>query len=89
MLTALLSLAPASLSERAKLGGRLAVPRGLAEHLKLDCNLVLDILPKTVVIAPAMSGKFSMIKSESYSPQFTLRRCGSFRGRRLSGQQRI
>jgi 3-hydroxyisobutyrate dehydrogenase-like beta-hydroxyacid dehydrogenase len=50
----------------------LAVPRGLAEHLELDRNLVLDILPKTAVIAPAMSGKFSKIKSEDYSPQFPL-----------------
>ena len=44
----------------------------LSEHLKLDRNLVLDILPKTAVIAPAMSGKFAKIRSDDYSPQFPL-----------------
>lgn len=44
----------------------------LSEHLKLDRNLVLDVLPKTAVIAPAMLGKFSKIKSDDYSPQFPL-----------------
>jgi 3-hydroxyisobutyrate dehydrogenase-like beta-hydroxyacid dehydrogenase len=42
------------------------------EHLNLNRNVLLDVLPKTAVIAPAFSGKFSKIKSEDYSPQFPL-----------------
>ncbi len=44
----------------------------LGEHLKLDRGLLLDVLPKTAVIAPAFSGKFAKIKSGDYSPQFPL-----------------
>jgi len=44
----------------------------LGEHLQLNRNVLLDVLPKTAVIAPAFSGKFSKIKSNDYSPQFPL-----------------
>jgi 3-hydroxyisobutyrate dehydrogenase-like beta-hydroxyacid dehydrogenase len=44
----------------------------LGEHLKLDRDLLLDVLPKTAVVAPAFSGKFAKIKSRDYSPQFPL-----------------
>jgi 3-hydroxyisobutyrate dehydrogenase len=36
------------------------------ELLNLNRNVLLDVLPKTAVIAPAFSGKFSKIKSEDY-----------------------
>jgi 3-hydroxyisobutyrate dehydrogenase-like beta-hydroxyacid dehydrogenase len=42
------------------------------EHLDLNRNLLLDVLPRTAVVAPAFSGKFSKIKTEEYSPQFPL-----------------
>lgn len=42
------------------------------EQIGLDRNVLLDVLPKTAVIAPAFSGKFSKIKTEDYSPQFPL-----------------
>ena len=44
----------------------------LGDHLQLNRNVLLDVLPKTAVIAPAFSGKFSKIKSNDYSPQFPL-----------------
>ena len=44
----------------------------LAEHLHLNRDLLLDILPKTAVIAPAFLGKFRKIKEGDYSPQFPL-----------------
>ena len=44
----------------------------LGEQLGLDRNILLDVLPRTAVIAPAFSGKFSKIKIEDYSPQFPL-----------------
>jgi len=44
----------------------------LGEHLRLNREVLLDVLPKTAVIAPAFSGKFSKIKSNDYSPQFPL-----------------
>jgi len=44
----------------------------LGEHLKLDRDLLLDVLPKTAVVAPAFSGKFAKIRSADYSPQFPL-----------------
>jgi len=44
----------------------------LGEHLQLNRHVLLDVLPKTAVIAPAFSGKFSKIKSNDYSPQFPL-----------------
>lgn len=42
------------------------------EHLNLNRNILLDVLPMTAVIAPAFSGKFSKIETEDYSPQFPL-----------------
>jgi 3-hydroxyisobutyrate dehydrogenase-like beta-hydroxyacid dehydrogenase len=44
----------------------------LGEHLKLDRDLLLEVLPKTTVIAPAFTGKFAKIRNEDYSPQFPL-----------------
>jgi 3-hydroxyisobutyrate dehydrogenase len=44
----------------------------LGEHLKLDRGLLLDVLPKTAVVAPAFSGKFAKIRSGDYSAQFPL-----------------
>ena len=44
----------------------------LGEHLNLNRNILLDVLPKTAVIAPALSGKFSKIKADDYSPEFPL-----------------
>jgi 3-hydroxyisobutyrate dehydrogenase-like beta-hydroxyacid dehydrogenase len=45
----------------------------LGEHLKIDRNLMLDVLSKTAVIPPAFVGKFQKIKSGDYSPEFPLR----------------
>lgn len=44
----------------------------LGEHLQLDRNRLLEVLPKTAVIAPAFSGKFPKIRTGDYSPQFPL-----------------
>lgn len=44
----------------------------LGEHLQLDRDLLLDVLPQTAVIAPALLGKFQKIKTGDYSPQFPL-----------------
>lgn len=44
----------------------------LGEHLNLNRDLLLEVLPKTTVIAPAFAGKFSKIKTRDYSPQFPL-----------------
>jgi len=45
----------------------------LGEHLQIDRNVLLDVLSKTAVIAPAMAGKFRKIKESDYSPEFPLR----------------
>ena len=45
----------------------------LGEHLKIDRNVLLDVLSKTAVIAPAMVGKIRKIKGRDYSPEFPLR----------------
>jgi 3-hydroxyisobutyrate dehydrogenase-like beta-hydroxyacid dehydrogenase len=45
----------------------------LGEHLQLDRNVLLDVLSKTAVVAPAMAGKFRKIKEGDYSPEFPLR----------------
>jgi 3-hydroxyisobutyrate dehydrogenase-like beta-hydroxyacid dehydrogenase len=45
----------------------------LGEHLQLNRDLLLDVLPQTAVIAPAFLGKFQKIKAGDYSPQFPLR----------------
>jgi 3-hydroxyisobutyrate dehydrogenase len=44
----------------------------LGEHLQLNRDLLLDVLPKTAVIAPAFLGKFQKIKAGDYTPQFPL-----------------
>ena len=44
----------------------------LGEHLKLNRDILLDILSKTAVVAPAFLGKFPKIKAGDYSPQFPL-----------------
>jgi 3-hydroxyisobutyrate dehydrogenase-like beta-hydroxyacid dehydrogenase len=45
----------------------------LGEHLQIDRNVLLDVLSKTAVVAPAMAGKFRKIKDADYSPEFPLR----------------
>jgi 3-hydroxyisobutyrate dehydrogenase-like beta-hydroxyacid dehydrogenase len=45
----------------------------LGEHLQIDRNVLLDVLSKTAVVAPAMMGKFRKIKDGDYSPEFPLR----------------
>ncbi len=45
----------------------------LGEHLQLDRNVLLDVLSKTAVVAPAMGGKFRKIREGDYSPEFPLR----------------
>jgi 3-hydroxyisobutyrate dehydrogenase-like beta-hydroxyacid dehydrogenase len=45
----------------------------LGEHLQIDRNVLLHVLSKTAVIAPAMAGKFRKIKDNDYSPEFPLR----------------
>jgi 3-hydroxyisobutyrate dehydrogenase-like beta-hydroxyacid dehydrogenase len=45
----------------------------LGEHLKIDRNVLLDVLAKTAVIPPAFVGKFQKIKNGDYSPEFPLR----------------
>jgi len=45
----------------------------LGEHLQIDRNILLDVLSKTAVIAPAMARKFGKIKDGDYSPEFPLR----------------
>jgi 3-hydroxyisobutyrate dehydrogenase-like beta-hydroxyacid dehydrogenase len=44
----------------------------LGEHLELNRDVLLEVLPKTAVIAPALSGKFAKIGTGDYSPQFPL-----------------
>ncbi len=45
----------------------------LGEHLKIDRDLMLDVLSRTAVIPPAFVGKFRKIKDGEYSPEFPLR----------------
>jgi 3-hydroxyisobutyrate dehydrogenase-like beta-hydroxyacid dehydrogenase len=45
----------------------------LGEHLQINRNVLLDVLSKTAVVAPAMAGKFRKIKDNDYSPEFPLR----------------
>ncbi len=45
----------------------------LGEHLQLNRDVLLDVLSKTAVIAPAFLGKFQKIKNNDYSPEFPLR----------------
>src|ERR1700757_3596686 len=44
----------------------------LGEHLELNRDVLLEVLPKTAVIAPAFLGKITKIKAGDYSPQFPL-----------------
>jgi 3-hydroxyisobutyrate dehydrogenase-like beta-hydroxyacid dehydrogenase len=45
----------------------------LGEHLQIDRNVLIDVLSRTAVVAPAMAGKFRKIKDGDYSPEFPLR----------------
>jgi len=45
----------------------------LGEHLQINRDVLLDVLSKTAVVAPAMAGKFRKIKDRDYSPEFPLR----------------
>jgi len=45
----------------------------LGEHLRIDRNVLLDVLSKTTVIPPAFVGKVEKIKDNDYSPEFPLR----------------
>ena len=45
----------------------------LGEHLQIDRKVLLDVLSKTAVVAPAMLGKIRKIKDNDYSPEFPLR----------------
>ena len=44
----------------------------LGEKAGLDRNLLLDVLAKTAVIAPALAGKLERVAKDDYSPQFPL-----------------
>jgi 3-hydroxyisobutyrate dehydrogenase-like beta-hydroxyacid dehydrogenase len=59
----LLSLDMQSIAEAVSLG----------EHLRIDRNVLLDVLSKTAVVPPAFVGKFQKIKNGDYSPEFPLR----------------
>ena len=45
----------------------------LGEHLRIDRDVLLDVLSKTTVIPPAFAGKINKIKANDYSPEFPLR----------------
>jgi 3-hydroxyisobutyrate dehydrogenase-like beta-hydroxyacid dehydrogenase len=45
----------------------------LGEHLRIDRNVLLDVLSKTTVIPPAFAGKIQKINDNDYSPEFPLR----------------
>ena len=45
----------------------------LGEHLQMNRDVLLDVLSRTAVIAPAFVGKFQKIKNNDYSPEFPLR----------------
>jgi len=45
----------------------------LGEHLRIDTNVLLDVLAKTAVIPPAFVGKFRKIRDNDYPPEFPLR----------------
>jgi 3-hydroxyisobutyrate dehydrogenase len=59
----LLSLDMQSIAEAVSLG----------EHLRIDRDILLDVLSKTAVVAPAFAGKFKKIRNGDYSPEFPLR----------------
>jgi 3-hydroxyisobutyrate dehydrogenase-like beta-hydroxyacid dehydrogenase len=45
----------------------------LGEHLQIDRNVLLHVLTRTAVVAPAIVGKIRKIKEGDYSPEFPLR----------------
>jgi 3-hydroxyisobutyrate dehydrogenase-like beta-hydroxyacid dehydrogenase len=45
----------------------------LGEHLRIDRNVLLDVLSRTTVVPPAFERKFQKIKNNDYSPEFPLR----------------
>ena len=45
----------------------------LGEHLQIDRDVLLGVLSKTAVIAPAVVGKLQKIKANDYTPEFPLR----------------
>jgi len=45
----------------------------LGEHLRIDRNVLLDVLSRTAVVPPALVGKFRKIKNGDYAPEFPLR----------------
>jgi 3-hydroxyisobutyrate dehydrogenase-like beta-hydroxyacid dehydrogenase len=45
----------------------------LGEHLQIDRDVLLSVLAKTTVVAPALIGKLHKIKNGDYTPQFPLR----------------
>jgi 3-hydroxyisobutyrate dehydrogenase-like beta-hydroxyacid dehydrogenase len=51
----------------------LAEAVSLGEHLLIDRNVLLDVLSKTTVIPPALTGKIQKIRDLDYSPEFPLR----------------
>jgi 3-hydroxyisobutyrate dehydrogenase-like beta-hydroxyacid dehydrogenase len=51
----------------------IAEAASLGEHLRIDRNVLLDVLSKTTVIPPALVGKIQKIKDNDYSPEFPLR----------------
>jgi 3-hydroxyisobutyrate dehydrogenase len=51
----------------------LAEAVSLGEHLQIDRPVLLDVLSRTTVIAPAVVGKISKIRDGNYAPEFPLR----------------
>lgn len=45
----------------------------LGEHLQIDRDVLLNVLSKTAVVAPATVGKLTKIKDGDFSPEFPLR----------------
>ena len=45
----------------------------LGEHLRIDRNVLLDVLSRTTVVPPAFERKFQKIRNNDYSPEFPLR----------------
>jgi 3-hydroxyisobutyrate dehydrogenase-like beta-hydroxyacid dehydrogenase len=45
----------------------------LGEHLHIDRDVLLSVLPKTAVVAPALVRKFEKIQAGDYAPEFPLR----------------
>jgi 3-hydroxyisobutyrate dehydrogenase-like beta-hydroxyacid dehydrogenase len=45
----------------------------LGEHLRINRNVLLDVLSKTTVIPPAFAAKIQKIRNNDYSPEFPLR----------------